>query len=122
MDGGADFEAFAALLRRGRDVPEMVGNLAERLEQALPDQVDIKRSGLRRRVDELVVNFRQRHFRVEVHGHGAVGWVDHVVRGINVRSDEVDFDEWLRELALALAEEATESTQVRLALQAALGP
>ncbi len=122
MDGEEDFEVFAALLRRGRDIPEMVGDLAGRLEQALPDRVAIGRGGLRRRISELVVKFRHQHFRVQVHGHGAVAWLDHVVRGVCVRSEEVDFDQWLHELAVALSEEATESTQVRLALEATLGP
>lgn len=40
--GDAEFDAFAALLRRGRDVPDMVGHLAERLDRALPDQVEVE--------------------------------------------------------------------------------
>jgi len=122
VDDDADFEAFAALLRRGRDIPDMVVDLGERLERALPDQVEIRRSGFRRRIVELVVAFSHHRFRVELHRHGAVAWIDHVVRGVRVRSDDVDFDEWLRRLTAALTEEATGSTQVRLALQAALEP
>jgi hypothetical protein len=116
----AEFDAFAALLRRGRDVPDMVGQLAERLAKALPGQVDAERGGLRRRVRSVVVRFNPTHFRVELHGHRGVAWVDHVVRGVCVRSEEVPFDDWLDRLAEALAHEAKRSTELRLALEDAL--
>lgn len=48
-------------------------------------------------------------------------WLDHIVRGVCVRSDEVPFDDWLDRLAEALAKEARQSTEVRLALEDALG-
>lgn len=120
MTDDLELGAFAALLRRGRDVPDMVGRLAERLEKALPEQVDAKRAGLRRRVRSVVVRFNAAQFRVELRGHHATAWVDHVVRGVCVRSDEVPFDDWLDRLAAALAEEAERSTELRLALESAL--
>jgi hypothetical protein len=116
----AEFEAFAALLRRGRDIPEMVGQLAERLGRALPDHVDSERGGMRRRVRAVVVRLNPVQFRVELHGHLATAWVDHIVRGVCVRSDEVSFDDWLDRLGAALTKEATQSTEVRLALEEAL--
>ncbi len=119
--GDAEFDAFAALLRRGRDVPDMVGHLAERLERALPDQVEVERAGLRRHVRSLAVRFNPMQFRVELHGHRVTAWLDHIVRGVCVRSDEVPFDDWLDRLAEALAKEARQSTEVRLALEDALG-
>lgn len=120
MTGDEEFQAFAALLRRGRDVPEMVAQLAERLERALPDHVDTDRGGLRRRVRSVAVRFNPARFRVELHGHHAVAWIDHVVRGVCVRSDEIPFDDWLDRLAEALAREAERSTELRLALDDAL--
>jgi hypothetical protein len=116
----AEFEAFAALLRRGRDVPDMVGRLANRLERALPDQVEADRSAVRRRVQSVVVRFNPTQYRVELHGHRALAWIDHFVRGVCVRSDEVALDDWLDALAEALAREARQSTEVRLALEDAL--
>jgi hypothetical protein len=117
MAGDAEFEVFAALLRRGRDVPEMVQDLAEQLERALPSHVEISRGGLRRRVRELTIRFNPEQFRIEVHGHRPVPLIDHVVRGVCVRTEEAEFDDWLDRLAKALAEEATKSTEVRLALE-----
>lgn len=120
MDPGGEFDAYAALLRRGRDIPDMVDNLAARLERALPSQVEVERRGLRRRVRRVVVGFDPTRFRLEMHGHRAVPWVDHVVRGVCVRSEDVAFDAWLDRLAGALAEEAQRNTDVRLALEDAL--
>lgn len=120
MADDAEFDAFAALLRRGRDIPDMVGRLAERLGRALPDQVEVDRGGLRRRVRSVVVRFNPTQFRVELHGHRAVAWIDHIVRGVCVRSDEVPLDDWLDGLAEALAREAQQSTETRLALEDAL--
>lgn len=121
MGNTPDFDAFAALLRRGVAIPEMVARLAERLDQALPDQVETTRTGLRRAIRELIIRFDPEEFRVELRGDRALAWVDHVIRGVRVRSEEVGFDDWLERLAAALAEEATQSTAIRLALEAALG-
>ncbi len=120
MGDDGDFEAFAALLRRGRDVPETVSDLAERLERALPGHVEISRGGVRRRIRGLSVRFAPEQFRIELHGHRPVSLIDHVVRGVCVRTEDTDFDDWLDRLAKALAEEATKSTAVRLALEDAL--
>ena len=68
VSDSADFAAFAALLRRGRDIPDMVNNLAERLERALPGQVETSRDRLRHRVRSVVIGFNPTHFRIEVRG------------------------------------------------------
>lgn len=114
-----EFDVFAALLRRGSDIPAMVAGMAERLERALPDQVTTTRGGLRRQVRSVVVRFNLGQLRIELQGHRAHAWVDHVVRGVCVRSDEMEFDDWL-DRAQALADEARRSTDVRLALEDAL--
>lgn len=120
MADDGELDAFAALLRRGRDVPEMVTRMAERLERVLPDHVETTRRGLRRQVRGVVIRFSPQQLRVELRGHRAHAWVDHVVRGICVRSDEVGFDDWLDRVAQALADEARRSTEIRLALEDAL--
>jgi hypothetical protein len=120
VDESAEFEAFAALLRRGRDAPTMLRHLAERLETALPDQVEVRRGGLRRSLRELVVRFEPEQLRIEIRGHRVAPKIDHVVRGVCVRTVDVDVDRWLDTLARALAHEATKSTELRLALEEAL--
>jgi hypothetical protein len=120
MDSDAEFAAFASLLRRGRDIPDLVSDLAQRLERAMPEQVDIERRGILRKVHGFTVRLEPQQFRVEVRGPRAVALVQHVVRGICVRTDEVDFDSWLELLSRALAAEATRSTALRLALEEAL--
>jgi hypothetical protein len=116
----AEFAALAALLRRGRDIPAMAAELAERLSRAIPEQVSVDHRGLRRRLGEFVVAFDPERFRIEVRGHRVAAWVDHVVRGVCVRSEEIDFDAWLDRLTTALDAEATRSTEIRLALEEAL--
>jgi hypothetical protein len=122
MSGGGDpeFAAFAALLRRGRDIPGMIEELGERLARAIPDQVTIERHGLRRHVEQFVVAFEPERFRVQLHGHRVAAWVDHVVRDVCVRSEEISVDAWLERLTAALDIEATRSTEIRLALEEAL--
>ncbi|MGH9123736.1 MAG: hypothetical protein ACRDZ8_03280 [Acidimicrobiales bacterium] len=120
VDEDGQFATFAALLRRGQDIPDLVADLAARLERAIPEQVETERGGIRRRIERFTVSFDPQRFRIEVHGHRAVPLIDHVVRGVCVRSEEVDVDHWLDRLSRALAAEATRSTAVRLALEEAL--
>ena len=122
MAGDLEFDISAALLRHGRDIPHIVASLADRLEQALPDHVDVERAAFRRHVRQVTVRLDPTWFRIELHGHRAVAWVDHVVRGVQIRSDDVDVDTWLDQLAAALSKEAARSTAVRLALENALLP
>jgi hypothetical protein len=118
--GDGELEVSAALLGRGRDIPDMVGNLADRLERAIPDHLVVERRPFRRHVKSLTVKLDPQWFRIDLHGHRALAWVDHVVRGVCVRSDDVTFDAWLDGLARALEAEALRSAEVRLALEDAL--
>lgn len=97
----------------------MVRTLATRLERALPDHVEF-RAGLLGRPTRLAVKLEPQSFRVEVHGHRTKTWIDHIVRDVCVRSDDVDIDLWFGKLAQALEHEAERSTVIRLALEAAL--
>lgn len=117
----AEFEISGALLRRGHDIPSMVASLADRLERALPDHVVTRRAMFRRHLRELVVQLDPTWFRIDVRGHRATTWIDHIVRGVCVRSEDVSVDDWFDRLAAALEAEATRSTEIRLALEEALG-
>ena len=97
----------------------MVSSLAERLERALPDHVDITRKRFGRGLT-IVVTLDPQVLRLELQGKKAAPWIDHVVRGVCVRSEELDFDSWLDRLAAALDQEARKNTSLRLALEDAL--
>ena len=119
MPADESFEVSAALLRRGNDIASMVSQLSERLQRALPDHVEVSRSRLRRRAT-LAVDLGVERYRLELEGQRAHAWVDHIVREVCVRSDELDVDAWLERLASALEREAQASTTLRLALEEAL--
>jgi hypothetical protein len=122
MAEDADFEAFAVLVNRSRDIPDLVGQLGERLERALPDQVEVTRAGVfgGRRVKRLSVTFHHERLSLELKGSRPHPTVDHVVHGVCLKSEPVDFDTWLTRLREGLAAEAESSTTIRLALEDAL--
>lgn len=121
MGDGLEVEGWAALLRRAGEVSQIVERLADRLEAALPGRVSVERSGRLhgRRLRSLAVELGDDRLRMEVDGLRCRALLDHIVRGVCLRSDELTADEWIDRLAALLAEEAERSTQVRLALEAA---
>ena len=121
MDSG-DYLISASLLRRGQDSLGLVDDLAARFERSLPAHVNVDRTrwGKRRKVKSLVVNLEPDRFRIDVDRRGPNAWIDQVVRGICLRSEQVDMDDWLERLAATLNREATKSVQTRLAIEDAL--
>ncbi|MBA2607719.1 MAG: hypothetical protein H0U92_02135 [Actinobacteria bacterium] len=119
MAGDESFAVSLELLRRGHDIHAMVKAMADRLERALPDQVNFTASRLRRRT-ALEIQLVPEQFRIEVLGQRAGAQIDHIVRGICVRSEDVDIDTWLERLGTSLEREAAKSTTIRLALDEAL--
>ena len=120
VDG--EFDAFAVLVRRSADLRDLVESLADRLGRALPDQVAVERSGLLsgRHLERLSIDFGARRLVLRVTSGRPAALVEHVVREVCVRTDEVTIDEWLEQLGAALEREAAASTTVRLALEEAL--
>ena len=64
---GEGFEVSAALLRRGEDIPAMVSSLAERLERALPDHVEVARRKFGRGIT-IVATLNPHTYRLELRG------------------------------------------------------
>ncbi len=116
---GQGFAVSMELIRRGADATSMLGELASRLERALPHLVETERSRLRKRF-EVRIDLRPESFRIEANRQRLSCFVDHVVRDVRVRTDEVGIDEWWTKLGHALDQEAARSTTVRLALEEAL--
>lgn len=117
-----DLVVSAALLGRGQDSVHLIADLARRLERALPKHVTVDWNGWgkRRKVESLSVQLDQERFRIEVDRRGLSAWIDHVVRGISLRSDQLDMDDWLERLAASLSREAKRSIENRLAIEDAL--
>ena len=97
----------------------MVSSLAERLERALPDHVEVSRRKFGRGIT-IVASLNPETYRLELRGKKASSFIDHVVRGVCVRSEELDFDNWLTRFAAALDQEARKNTTLRLSLEEAL--
>jgi hypothetical protein len=116
-----DFEVSAALLRRANDAGQLVEQLAARLHRALPNNVQIERKSWRdRRPKSLSIELPPLRFRFELDDRRVGAWVDHIVREVCIRSEELTVDDWLDRLATALSAEARRSVNVRLALEEAL--
>jgi hypothetical protein len=121
MDGD-DYLVSAALLGRGQDTVTLVADLAARFERSLPNYAKVERSGWGRHkgVKTLTITLESERFRIEVDRRGPHPWIDHIVRGICLKSDQVVMDEWLDRLAATLNNEATKSVDTRLAIEDAL--
>lgn len=97
----------------------MVESLGRRLERALPDHVAYRSTRFGRKAS-LVIKLLPQQFRLDLSGHRASTWIDHIVRDVCVRSDETQIDAWIEALARSLEREAERSTAVRIALEDAL--
>lgn len=118
MDG-EDYLVSAALLARGQANNALVADLASRFQRSLPAYVKVKRKGWRKRkqVKALSIDLGPERFRIENDPRGPRAWIDHIVRGICLKSEPLDVETWLAQLANALSQEATKSVEARLAIQ-----
>ena len=117
-----DFFVSAALLGRSPDATALVADLAARFERSLPGhvQVDRKGWGKAKKIMSLTVNLEPDRFRVQIDQRGPEPWIDQIVRGVCVKSEQVNMDRWLERLATSLNREALKSTETRLAIEDAL--
>jgi hypothetical protein len=126
VGGGADelpenlrLQALAVLARRlEADHRELVEFLAGGLARALPDAVQVKRTGLLRsnRVASVEVLLGQRQYELHVR-HGRLETVvAHVVGGVVLRHDPVPVDAWVEGLLADLEQTAQASEATRAAL------
>ena len=116
-------ELFAASLRADiTDVKAFLEALASKLEGSLPTQTVVTRqSGLFSRehpVKEIAVTLGEYQYRISRERQGAlVALRAKVVRGIVLKTEQLPVEQWIEELAGALAEIAAQSTQARAALE-----
>jgi hypothetical protein len=121
MAGDLDLVA-SALRADAADVDAFFDVLVGKLELVLPDQVEIERGGLLRRgapsavsvaLGDRVYEARRERKRVACRRRT-------VVRGIALKSEELDLDEWIEGLSAGLVDEAARSERARTALQGLL--
>jgi hypothetical protein len=116
----ASFDLLAASLRADtRDLRAFVEALAAKLTGAFPERVRVERGGLlgNKRVKALSVALGDDRYELE-HDDGRVTCRRcSVVRGITLKSSEVELDAWIDELSRGLFEEAGRSERGRVALE-----
>jgi uncharacterized protein YhdP len=117
------FDLIAARLRADAvDIAAFVEALAAKLEGALPGRVTVVRRGAglfdrRKRVREIALVLDDRRYQLDYHD-GVIGASClSEVRGITIKSERLDLDEWIAALSRELAAHAQESEQGRLALE-----
>lgn len=116
-------EMLAAALRaNSTDLKAFMEALAVKLEGSLPNQTRVTRqSGLFSRehpVKDISVTLGDYQYRISRDRQGSIVTERvKVVRGIVLKTEQIPMDQWINELAAALAEEAAHSTQAQMALE-----
>jgi hypothetical protein len=121
MGGPEDLDLLAASLRADAgDVDAFVEALAFKLEAALPGQVDVERRGGllggRKRVRCIEVTLGDQRYEAEAERGRVTCRRRSVVRGIALKTQELDLDGWIAALSQDLVEEADRSERGRQAL------
>jgi hypothetical protein len=130
MEQGRDGEypdvdlLVASLLSDGQDVSTYFEVLSTKLKGALGDRVRIERHGVvfRRsgRASRLTLSLGESELSAALVNGTAVCTVRQVVKGITLRTQEVDFPVWLHQMVELLTDEAKRSEATRLALESLL--
>jgi hypothetical protein len=116
-------EMLAAALRaNSTDLKAFMEALAAKLQGSLPDRTKVMRQGgLFSRdhpVKEINVTLGDYQYRISRERQGPLN-TDRVkvVRGIVLKTEQVPMNQWIEDLAAALAEEAAHSTEAHIALE-----
>ena len=116
-----DLDLVAASLRADAvDLDAFLEALAVKLEGALPDQVVVERRGGLfgggKRVRRIEVTLGDQRYEAEREGGRVICRRRSVVRGIALKTQELDLDAWIAALSQDLVEEADRSERGRQAL------
>ena len=117
--GADDFELLAASLRAdARDLDAFLEALATKLSGALPESTNVEREGFRGRggVKSISVELGNHRYGLERNSATVTCLRANAVRGIVLKNEELDLDEWIDSLSRDLAEAAEQSDRGRLAL------
>lgn len=121
-DDAFDLElAAASILADNRDASSLLKALVAQLAGPLGDRLQVERQGgIFRKADgikALRLSVGGEDFEANLKGGRLSCLVYHSSGGIRIRSEQVEMDEWLHRLLLALQAEASHSQATRLALE-----
>lgn len=106
----------AGFARDAASLHQSFDHLAAIFEETLPEHTTVHRSGLfTKKVDGFEVGLEELTFRMKRHGKKVEGERVTTVRGITLRTDRLDLDEWLTALASKLSDMAASSSAARQA-------
>ncbi len=117
------FDLAAASLRADRDdLPAFIESLAVKLRDALPErtQVQRRRVGLfhgEEQVRRIEVTLTDWWYVLEVNRGEPKGRREKAVRGVTIKGQDLDLDEWTSALVQEIAAEAERSEGARVALE-----
>ena len=122
MDDAPDLDLLAASLRADAgDTAAFLDALAARLQGALPRQVDVERKGRllggAKHVRRIAVRIGDTHYEIESDGGALAARRRSVVRGIALKSEDLDVEGFIDGLSRDLLALAQSSERGRAALE-----
>ncbi|HEY6538104.1 MAG TPA: hypothetical protein VI138_03580 [Candidatus Dormibacteraeota bacterium] len=117
-----DFDQLAASLRAdSSDLSTFLEVMAGKFEAALPGRTRVEREGGRLRrhrpVKRVSLELGEVRFELARSGGAIVAQCTRVVRGIALKTEQLNLDAWVVELAQALSVQASASSLDRVALE-----
>lgn len=122
LDRALEVDVLAAALRMDhQEAGDLLEFLAQKLEQALPQNTTVTRGGWflskEHPVQEITVHFDNYQYKISREQHGSfTAKVMKLVRGVVLKTTEIPIDQWTDEVAQQIAELAKRSSQTRSAL------
>lgn len=116
----------SALNINSNDNQQLMELLAQKLERALPNAVDIDREGsifaTKKRVREITITFDEYQYQLTCEKNRKLSAKKmKVVRGIALKTTDIEFAQWVTDVAAELARMASESASARDALNKMVG-
>jgi hypothetical protein len=124
-DDSFDLDA-SALRADGADLSVYIEVLARKLEDALPAETDVRRRSKgflsREKVVEIVaVSLGDQRYTLERDGRGVTASRAQQVRGVVIKRQPLELDDWVKALTDQLSELAAGSAAARTALERLVG-
>jgi hypothetical protein len=128
MTDDASFDVDAAELRAdGSELKSSVEVLARKLEEALPQSTSVERKSKRflsgdKVVRAIEVRLGEQRYSIAVRDRQRLDCArEQEVRGVVIKREPLDLDQWVDELTAALRQQAASNAQARDALERLLG-